>query len=334
MRGTIAALAVALGCLAASFASGPNLAHAADARNLAANQGLFFALAENDIPAMAALRDQGANPNATLAESGLKAKDVFDPNLPIFSQPLSVEGWPILTWAVYLNNEPATRLLLRAGASTNFADSHGATPLHWAAWGGRHALARQLLNNSASCQAKDYQGRIPKDWAVMASQTDMIRLLDGRSCRGAADGDEDQDGVPDSLDLCPGTPFGAQVDERGCWVVAYATFFDLDKDIIKREFLPHIQKAAQVLINHPDILVTLVGHCDSSGSDEYNLALGLRRAEAIKRELVAQGVEETRLNVETKGEFEPIADNYSWSGRSKNRRVEIQVTQPGVGAGF
>jgi outer membrane protein OmpA-like peptidoglycan-associated protein len=296
------------------------------AQQLVADQGLFFALAQNDIQTMAAMRDQGADPNATLSKAGLKPQAVFDEGLPIFKQPFNTTGWPILTWAIYLNNERAVNLLLRAGARVNAPDEYGATALHWAAWAGRHSLAKLLLNNGAACAASDFKGRTPKDWAVMVSQTDMIRLIESRSCRQGI-GDEDRDGVSDGADQCPGTPFGAPVDERGCWVVAYAAFFDFDRSVIKTEFLPHIQQAARILVNYPDLQVTLVGHSDYKGSDEYNYGLGLRRAQAVKRELVRNGVTASRLGEDSGGEREPIADNLTASGRARNRRVEIHVLQ-------
>jgi hypothetical protein len=125
---------------------------------------------------------------------------------------------------------------------------------------------------------------------------------------------------------------GAPVDDRGCWVVAYAAFFDFDKAIIKREFLPHIEQAARVLVNNPDIAVNLAGHTDSIGSDEYNYGLGLRRAIAVKEVLIRNGVNPYRLQETSLGESQPIADNSSNAGRARNRRVEIHVNQDPYGA--
>ena len=301
------------------------------ARQATADQGLFFALAANDISAMVTLRDQGANPNTSLAILGLRVKDVFGITQPILDQPFDPTGWPILHWAVYLDNQEAAKMLLRAGARVNTPDVYGATALHWAAWGGRHDIAKLLLNNGASCRAKDIKQRTARDWAIMMGQTDMIRLLDGRTCRATAICDSDGDGVPDDQDLCPNTPYGAPVDERGCWVVAYASFFDFDKSVVKAKYLPAIQSAAVVLKNHPDLIVEIEGHTDSVGTDEYNYGLGMRRAKAVKKVLVDSGVSSGRLIVTSKGERQPIADNSSSSGRARNRRVEIHVAQPGAG---
>jgi outer membrane protein OmpA-like peptidoglycan-associated protein len=323
-----ALLALAVPALAQDFDP-----EADQARLLIAERGLFFSLSENNIQAMATYRDQSADPNVTLQMLGLKPATVFDPSLPIFKQPFNTGGWPILTWATYLGNEPAVNLLLRAGARVNAPDEYGATPLHWAAWAGRHSVAKLLLNNGADCQARDFKRRTPKDWAVMARQTDTVRLLDGRTCKPQPDGDEDGDGVPDSLDQCPGTPRGAPVDSRGCWIVAYAAFFDFDRDVVKREFLPHIQAAARILNENPGISVYLEGHTDSRGTDAYNYDLGLRRANAVRFALGRFGVNVDRISIASEGEGKPIASNGTSAGRARNRRVELHVDQSGAGGG-
>ena len=321
------------------------------ARQITADQGLFFALARNDVQSMLTLRNQGANPNASMSILGLRVRDVFgetstvkdvlivdnfdeDAGTQSFldfmqAQPFDPSGWPILHWAVYLGNLDAVKLLLRGGALVNAVDVYGATALHWAAGGSRHSIARLLLNNGASCWATDIKRRAPKDWAIIASQNDTVTLLASR-CRPGAFKDSDGDGVPDHLDLCPNTPLGAQVDERGCWVAAYANFFDFDKAIVKSQYLPHLANAAEVIKNHPGLKVDIQGHTDSVGSDEYNLKLGYRRAEAVKKVLEANGVSSHQMQLSSMGERQPIADNRSSKGRALNRRVEIHVGEPGA----
>ncbi|MDR2442001.1 MAG: OmpA family protein [Deltaproteobacteria bacterium] len=299
------------------------------AQRLVADQGLFFALAQNNIDNMSVMRDQGADPNVTLSRAGLKPTMVFNQDLPIFAQPMNTSSWPILTWAVYLRNEAAINILLRAGARVNAVDEYGATALHWAAWAGFESEAKLLLNNGAYCGAADFKGRTPKDYATMVGRSHMVRLIESRSCRPGKDAD--RDGVSDNLDQCPNTPIGAPVDERGCWIVAYAAFFDFDRAEIKSEFRPHIQQAARILTNNPDILVALVGHTDNLGSDEYNYGLGLRRAQSVKRELIKNGVAAARLVEDSRGENEPLNPNSTSAQRYRNRRVEIHVQQvPGA----
>ncbi|MDR1041067.1 MAG: OmpA family protein [Deltaproteobacteria bacterium] len=331
-QAVFAALAAAL-LLAAGTAARAQILdpEAQIARGLVADQGLFHALAQNNISGMAALRDQGADPNISLLRLGMKPADVFGKNQPILTQPFNSSGWPILTWAVHLDNAQAANLLMRAGARVNAPDEYGATALHWAAWEGRHSLAKQLLNNGADCQATDFRNRTPKDWALSTGQYDMVQLLDSRSCRRQTVLDTDQDGVADGEDMCPGTPLGAPVDERGCWVVAYATFFDFDRDVVKREFMPHLQQAARILGNYPELPVVLSGHTDSRGSTDYNYDLGYRRAVAVMAALARYGVSPQRMTVTSAGETQPIDDNHTARGRARNRRVELHVNESGDG---
>ncbi len=72
-------------------------------------------------------------------------------------------------------------------------------------------------------------------------------------------------------------------------------------------------------------VIIAVGHTDSVGSDAYNQKLSVKRAEAVKAYLVTKGIEKNRVYTEGKGEKQPVADNKTKEGRSKNRRVEIEV---------
>jgi OOP family OmpA-OmpF porin len=73
-----------------------------------------------------------------------------------------------------------------------------------------------------------------------------------------------------------------------------------------------------------EVMIT-VGHTDSIGSAAYNQALSLRRAEAVKRYLVASGIAESRVYTEGKGETQPASDNATAGGRAENRRVTVEV---------
>lgn len=73
-----------------------------------------------------------------------------------------------------------------------------------------------------------------------------------------------------------------------------------------------------------DLAITLIGHADSKGSQEYNLNLSRRRAETVANYLVNKGIAPARITVEGAGSAKPIADNATEEGRSKNRRVDIK----------
>ena len=100
--------------------------------------------------------------------------------------------------------------------------------------------------------------------------------------------------------------------------------FDFDKAILKGD-LSKLAVIADRLKQNPEITAHIVGHTDSKGSQQYNLKLGLKRAEAVKRWLVNQGIDSSRIVTDTKGESQPIASNNTKSGRAQNRRAVLTV---------
>ena len=86
-----------------------------------------------------------------------------------------------------------------------------------------------------------------------------------------------------------------------------------------------LYNVAIALNKRPDQTITVEGHTDSVGSEEYNQALCVRRGESVYRYLVNRGVDPERFIVEGFGESRPIADNDTETGRAQNRRVEIVI---------
>lgn len=137
--------------------------------------------------------------------------------------------------------------------------------------------------------------------------------------------DDDQDGVINDKDKCPDTPKGAIVDRDGCWAFR-GVLFDFDKDVVKSSYHPMIQNAIKVLKLNPGLTLEIQGHTDNFGSDVYNQGLSERRAQAVKTELVKQGIEAGRLSTVGFGESQPIETNDTDEGRAFNRRVVYKRT--------
>jgi OOP family OmpA-OmpF porin len=102
-------------------------------------------------------------------------------------------------------------------------------------------------------------------------------------------------------------------------------FFDFDQAVLKPEGKSKLTDLVAKLSGTDIEVIVATGHTDSVGSDAYNQKLSLRRAQAVKAFLVSKGIPPARVFTEGKGERQPVADNRSREGRSKNRRVEIEV---------
>jgi OmpA-OmpF porin, OOP family len=109
--------------------------------------------------------------------------------------------------------------------------------------------------------------------------------------------------------------------------VTYAadTFFDFDKSVLKAEGKAKLDDLIGKVKGINLEVIIAVGHTDATGSDAYNQKLSVKRAETVKAYLVSKGIQKNRVYTEGKGEKQPVADNKTSAGRSKNRRVEIEV---------
>ncbi|MEQ6927677.1 OmpA family protein [Pseudomonas mosselii] len=163
----------------------------------------------------------------------------------------------------------------------------------------------------------------------------------------AQDGDEDGDGVFDRRDRCPGTPAGTQVNHMGCPLPQYPasapqpeptatpeviTLDDQGQVLFAFDSAELTQGAQQRLqgllpkLNDPSVTsVKVIGFTDSVGSDSYNQRLSERRASGVAEYLISQGLAPNKVTSQGRGESEPVADNDTDEGRSRNRRVELHL---------
>ena len=108
-------------------------------------------------------------------------------------------------------------------------------------------------------------------------------------------------------------------------VLASTIHFEYDSSEIKAEYAPVIAAQAKRLAGDRHAAVRLEGHTDERGSAEYNVALGERRAQAVKKALLLQGASESQLSTVSYGEERPVADGHDEAAWAQNRRVEIIV---------
>ena len=97
-------------------------------------------------------------------------------------------------------------------------------------------------------------------------------------------------------------------------------FFDFDKSDIKPEGRTVLQRQADWLKKYPNVTVTVEGHCDERGTREYNLALGERRATAVKKMLAALGVAANRVSTISYGKERPAVVGSTEAAWAQNRR--------------
>ncbi len=156
---------------------------------------------------------------------------------------------------------------------------------------------------------------------------------------GCPDGDNDR--VPDHRDDCPDRKCDERADPKrsdGCpsqvvvtreeVVILDKVHFEYNKAVIRSVSHDILDQVASVLARYPDIRrVEVQGHTDSDGSEEANLDLSQRRAEAVVEYLVEQGIDRSRLTPIGYGEAEPIDTNDTRSGRANNRRVQFVILE-------
>jgi outer membrane protein OmpA-like peptidoglycan-associated protein len=101
--------------------------------------------------------------------------------------------------------------------------------------------------------------------------------------------------------------------------------FDFDSSALRTASRDTLREFAGVLARYPEQSVSVAGHTDSVGADDYNQRLSEQRAAAVKDFLVAQGVPRTRVAAYGYGESRPVASNQTAEGRQLNRRVQVYI---------
>ncbi|MGC8872572.1 MAG: peptidoglycan-associated lipoprotein Pal [Caldimicrobium sp.] len=104
-----------------------------------------------------------------------------------------------------------------------------------------------------------------------------------------------------------------------------AIFFDFDDFSIRDDMWDRIKANAKYLLENPKVKVELQGNCDERGTNEYNMALGMKRALEVKKALIKLGIDEKRINVVSFGEEKPLCLESDESCWAINRRVDFVI---------
>jgi len=103
--------------------------------------------------------------------------------------------------------------------------------------------------------------------------------------------------------------------------------FNVDSDVLKAGAVEKLASLGDILAKYPNNQIEVRGYTDATGSQKYNEALSLRRAESVRKVLMERGVAQSQMMAIGMGKTEPVATNMTPEGRAKNRRVELHIAQ-------
>lgn len=115
---------------------------------------------------------------------------------------------------------------------------------------------------------------------------------------------------------------GAITEKTGMLLTVY---FDFDRFTIRDDMQSVFEKNAEWLKKNSNVKIQIEGHCDERGTNEYNIALGERRAQSIREYLVNYGINPSRLSTISYGEEKPVAPGHDEDSWTKNRRGEFVI---------
>ncbi len=116
--------------------------------------------------------------------------------------------------------------------------------------------------------------------------------------------------------LYPAKGVGGALGQRGI-------YYDFDKYAVKDQYKPVVDAHGDFLLSHSAAKVTLQGNCDERGSREYNLGLGQRRADSVRKVLAAKGVKDSQMETVSYGKEKPRNPGHNEAAWAENRRTDI-----------
>jgi peptidoglycan-associated lipoprotein len=160
----------------------------------------------------------------------------------------------------------------------------------------------------------------PKKATTVQPPTAGTQVGGGASTSGAGGPSTSGSALPGDTGAAGMRGLGGDGGAVGARAVIY---FDFDRSEIRPEFADIITTNARNLTKHPELKLKLEGNTDERGTREYNIGLGERRAQAVRRALMLQGVVEKQITTVSFGAERPAAEGDDEAAWAKNRRVEL-----------
>jgi peptidoglycan-associated lipoprotein len=183
------------------------------------------------------------------------------------------------------------------------------------------AALRSRADSLAAAARRDSLARSARADSLARSRADST----ARAASGARADSVRTQILRDSADAATRTPSG--LDSAGNATLLQTIYFETDRSDLTADAQRQLERKLALLRANPRLEVQVEGHCDDRGPDEYNLALGNRRAATVKRYLVEHGLAEARLTIVSYGEERPAAPGANENAWAKNRRAEFVVTR-------
>jgi peptidoglycan-associated lipoprotein len=189
------------------------------------------------------------------------------------------------------------------------------------------SLAMVMLGGCSSAPTVPEDRRIPEGEGDYRDVDDLVRQAQQEEGSVEVAADESESTLAeedltetDSLNKGELSPFELAMGETYDPVI----YFGYDQSQLDEASMATVQHFANILVDNPDERIKLIGHTDERGSQEYNLALGERRAQAVAEVFMLYGVSDTRMEIISMGETEPAAEGQTEKAWALNRRVEIE----------
>jgi peptidoglycan-associated lipoprotein len=199
-------------------------------------------------------------------------------------------------------------------------------------------LYDQGQQQQRAAQEAQARAEAEKQAQILREQEELKRQLEEQQRRQAQTGQIPGEEQP-VIRPITGTAVGetqlkgdpwTQLKEPGTLLTQRSVYYDFDRYDIREEYVPLIEAHSKFLVDNNNLKIVVQGNCDERGSREYNLALGQRRADSVKRAMLLLGVGDKQIETVSFGAEKPVAlgqDEESWA---KNRRSDIvYLNEPG-----